>query len=255
MWTAALWGLVQGLTEFLPISSSGHLVLIPALLEIEPPDLATTAVLHLGTLVAVLWYFRTDLAWLARFRTDAAAARMVRLLALATLPAIVAGLLLRSTLEDLNDRPRSVAVALLVTGVVLGASEVFRRKLLERSAEDVDGSDAAIIGLAQATALVPGISRSGMTIVAGVGRSLRPEQAARFAFLLGIPIIAISGAAQAVELAGEGGLTGSVWLGVVVAAVAGYAAIAVLLRLLRRTGLAVFSAYCLAFGAWSLLVL
>jgi undecaprenyl-diphosphatase len=253
--TAALWGLVQGLTEFLPISSSGHLVLIPALFELEPPDLATTAVLHLGTLVALLWFFRGDLTWLARFRTDAAAARMVRLLALATLPALGAGLLLRSTLEQWEDEPRKVAIALLITGLVLGASEVFRRRGLHRSVEQVGARDATVIGVAQATALIPGISRSGMTIVAGLGRSLRPDQAARFAFLLGIPIIVIAGAAQAIELAGEGGLTGSVWLGVAVAAVSGYAAITFLLKLLRRTGLAVFSAYCLVFGASSLLVL
>jgi undecaprenyl-diphosphatase len=250
-----LWGLVQGLTEFLPISSSGHLVLVPALFELAPPDLATTAVLHLGTLAALLWYFRSDLAWLARFRTDPAAARLVRLLALATLPALGAGLVLRSTLERWEEEPRKVAVALLVTGVVLAASEVFRRRGLYRSVEQVGTSDAAIIGVAQAAALIPGISRSGMTIVAGLGRSLRPDQAARFAFLLGIPIIAIAGAVQAVELAGEGGLTGSVWIGVAVAAASGYAAIALLLRLLRRTGLIVFSAYCLAFGAWSLVAL
>lgn len=246
---------MQGLTEFLPISSSGHLVLVPALLDLEPPDLATTAVLHLGTLAAVVWYFRRDLAWLARFRTDAVAAKLVRLLALGTLPAIIVGLAFRSSIDDLTDRPRAVAVALLVTGAVLGASEIFRRRRPQRPVEDVGPGDAGVIGMAQAAALVPGISRSGMTIVAGLGRSLEPEQAARFAFLLGVPIIAISGSAEAVELAGEGGLTADVWVGVAVAAVAGYAAIALLLRLLRRTGLAVFSAYCLAFGLWSLIAL
>lgn len=255
MWTAALWGLVQGLTEFLPISSSGHLVLVPALFELEAPSLATTAVLHLGTLAAVLWYFRSDLAWLARFRTDAEAARMVKLLAIATVPALIAGGLLEWWLDDLSDRPRTVAFALIGTGSVLAASEVFRRRRPARAMETATTADALTVGSAQALALIPGVSRSGMTIVAGLGRGFDPEQAARFAFLLAVPVIAISGAVQALDLANEGGLTASLWLGVAVAAVSGYFAIAFLLRLIRRTGLLVFAGYCLAVGTWSAIVL
>ena len=255
MWTAALWGLVQGLTEFLPISSSGHLVLVPALFELEAPSLATTAVLHLGTLAAVLWYFRSDLAWMTRFRTDADAARMVKLLAIGTVPALIAGGLLEWWLDDLNDRPVAVAFALIGTGCVLAASEVFRRRRPTRAMESATTPDAVTIGSAQALALVPGISRSGMTIVAGLGRGFDPEQAARFAFLLAVPVIAISGTLQAFDLANEGGLTASLWLGVAVAAVSGYAAIAFLLRLIRHTGLLVFAAYCFAVGGWSAIVL
>lgn len=255
MWTAALWGLVQGLTEFLPISSSGHLVLVPALLEIEPPTLATSAVLHLGTLAAVVWYFRSDLRRLSRFRSDPAAARTVWMLAVATVPAVLVGLTLEGVFERLNDEPRFVAYALVATGSVLIASEVFRRRRPQRLLAEVGTVDAVSVGLAQAVALIPGVSRSGMTIVAGLGRSFRPEEAARFSFLLAIPIIFGSGVDQAIELASEGGLTGSVWVGVVVAAVSGYAAIAVLLRLLRRTGLLVFGVYCLSAGGLSAVVL
>ena len=124
---SALWGLVQGLTEFLPISSSGHLVLIPAFLDKEAPDLATTAVLHLGTLAAVLWYFRQDVAWLVRPDRDPRAWQIVKLLALGTVPAVVAGLLLESTLDDLFDSPTRVGLALIFTGIVLLASGTFHR--------------------------------------------------------------------------------------------------------------------------------
>jgi undecaprenyl-diphosphatase len=255
VWTAALWGLVQGLTEFLPISSSGHLVLVPALFELEGPSLATSAVLHLGTLAAVVWYFRSDLARLTNFRTDAAAARLLKLLIIGTIPAAALGITLESWFDDLNDRPRAVAVALVGTGLVLAASEAFRRRVRDRDVESATTGDAVIIGAAQAAALVPGISRSGMTIVAGLARSFEPTEAARFAFLLAVPVIFGSGLVQAVRLANEGGLTAGVWLGVVVAAGSGYLAIAALLRLIRRTGLMAFSAYCLILGTWSVIVL
>ena len=103
MLDAALWGLVQGLTEFLPISSSGHLVLVPEFLNKQPPGLATTAVLHLGTLAAVLWYFRTDVARLIRPAGDSDSRRILKLLVLGTVPAVVAGLLLESSLDELFD--------------------------------------------------------------------------------------------------------------------------------------------------------
>ncbi len=253
MWTAALWGLVQGLTEFLPISSSGHLVLVPALLSLDPPDLATSAVLHLGTLAAVVVYFRTDLARLTRFRTDPAARRLGLLLILATIPAAVAGLFLEETLDRLSDEPPRVGYALLVTGVVLLLSELIRRR--QRTVADANPTDATVVGVAQATALVPGISRSGVTIVAGLGRGLARPEAARLSFLMAVPVIFGTGLSQGIELAGQGGLTASLWLGVAVAAASGYAAIAVLLRLLQRTGLTAFGVYCLAFGLLSIVVL
>lgn len=244
---AALWGLVQGLTEFLPISSSGHLVLVPAFLDKEAPGLATTAVLHLGTLAAVLWYFRSDVRWLMRPDQDPRAWMIVKLLALGTVPAVVAGLLLESTLDEIFDSPSRAGMALIFTGVVLAASGYIGK--LVRTLEDAGVPDAVVVGTAQAVALVPGVSRSGMTITASLLRRFTPEEAARFSFLLAIPVILGGGSKQMLDLAGEGGLEWSLLIGVVVAAVSGYFAIAVLIKALTRYGLRPFALYCFVVGA------
>ena len=244
---AALWGLVQGLTEFLPISSSGHLVLVPAFLDKEAPGLATTAVLHLGTLAAVVWYFRKDVAWLIRPDRDPRAWHIIKLLAIGTVPAVVAGLLLESTLDEIFDSPSRAGLALIFTGVVLVVSGSFGR--LTRAMEDAGVPDAAIIGTAQAVALVPGVSRSGMTITASLGRGFTPEESARFSFLLAIPVILGGGAKQMLDLAGEGSLEWDLLVGVIVAAVSGYIAIAVLIKALTRFGLRPFALYCFVVGA------
>lgn len=248
---AALWGLVQGLTEFLPISSSGHLVLVPAFLDKDPPGLATTAVLHLGTLAAVLWYFRADVAWLLRPNRDPRARHVIKLLIVGTLPAVVAGLLLESTLDDIFDNAARAGGALIFTGVVLLASGYLTR--LTRRLEAAEIPDALVVGTAQAVALVPGVSRSGMTITASMGRGFTKEESARFSFLLAIPVILGGGLNQTLDLAGEGGLEWSLAVGVVVAAVSGYAAIAVLIKALTRYGLRPFAAYCFIVGAVAIL--
>ena len=248
---AIFWGLVQGLTEFLPISSSGHLVLVPAVLGMDEPGLAVTAVLHLGTLAAVLVYYRRDLVKVLKFRTDVVGRQILWLLIIGTIPAGVVGLLAEDKLDELFESPTRVAIALIVTGVVLLAS----RFLLERACRVEDGKpvDAITIGLAQATALVPGISRSGVTIVAGLGRGLTAAEAARFSFLLGIPAIAGGGFKQALDLSNEGGLTPEVWLGALVAAIVGYVSISALLRVIQRFGLLPFSLYCFVAGTVALL--
>ena len=186
---AIFWGLIQGLTEFLPISSSGHLVLVPALLGQEGPDLATSAVLHLGTLAAVLAYYRRDVIGILRF--DRPGRRLLTLLAIGSVPAVVGGLIFRGVLEELNETPRAVAVALIATGVVLLSTMLVR--VGDKMTTDIGPTDAGIIGVAQATALIPGVSRSGMTIAAGLWRGMSRIEAARFAFLLGIPAIAGAG--------------------------------------------------------------
>lgn len=251
MLDAALWGLVQGLTEFLPISSSGHLVLVPAFLDKEAPGLATTAVLHLGTLAAVIWYFRSDVAWLVRPDRDPRAWKILQLLAVGTIPAVIAGLVLESTLDEIFDSPARAGAALIFTGIVLLASGAFTR--LTRSLEDAGVPDAIIVGSAQAVALVPGVSRSGMTITASLGREFTPTESARFSFLLAIPVILGGGAKQMLDLAGEGGLEWALLVGVVVAAVSGYLAIAVLIRSLTRYGLRPFALYCFIVGAIALI--
>ncbi|MDX1690952.1 MAG: undecaprenyl-diphosphate phosphatase [Acidimicrobiia bacterium] len=252
MFTAAFWGLVQGLTEFLPISSSGHLVLVPALLDMEEPDLATSAVLHLGTLAAVIWYYRGDLVKLLRFRSDPDARRVAWLLAIGTIPAGIAGLTLEGPLEDAFAEPWIAAAALIVTGLVLAASTLV--PVGSRCLEEGRWHDAVVVGVAQALALVPGISRSGMTITAGLTRGLDRLESARYAFLLAVPSIAGAGLLETLDLADAGGLEASVLVGVAVAALSGYLAIAGLVRLLASRGLAPFAVYCVGFGtvAWIL---
>ena len=249
---AILWGLIQGLTEFLPISSSGHLVLIPELLERDGPDLATSAMLHLGTLAAVIVYYRADLARIARF--DRAGRRLLTLLVIGTIPAVIIGLVFGSVFDRINENPEAVAVALIFTGVVLLSTTLLRPG--DRTADNISPRDATLIGVAQAIALVPGVSRSGMTISAGLGRAMRRLEAARFGFLLGIPAIAGAGLLKFIELVDEGGgVPAATWAGVAVAALAGYLAIYLILRILARLGLAPFGVYCVAFGALVLVLI
>ncbi len=252
MLNAIFWGLIQGLTEFLPISSSGHLVLIPALLDREGPDLATSAMLHLGTLVAVLVYYRSDIAKMAKF--DRPARRMITLILIGTIPAVVLGLAFEDKIEELVGEPRTVAFMLIVTGVILLATGLLRPG--DKKSEDIGPLDGFLIGLAQASALIPGISRSGMTISAGLARGMGKVEAARFAFLLGIPVIAGAGGLEVVDVITSGAsIPSTVWVGVVVAGVSGYFAIAVLLRLLTRVGLGPFGIYCVAAGTISAFLL
>ncbi len=245
-----IWGLVQGLTEFLPVSSSGHLVLVPDLLHLTPPDLATTAVLHLGTLLAVLAYYRKDVVGLFRF--DQQARHLWILLIIGTIPAGL-GLVFKNQVEAFQSSSTLVAIALLGTGVILLASQFIVRRA--KTINDETPLGALLIGLAQALAILPGVSRSGMTITAGLGRGLEPENAARFSFLLAIPAILGGGLLEAVDLAGTGGLTSSVWVAMAVAAVTGYFAIAFLIRILVKRGLAPFAIYCFVIGTVALLVL
>ncbi len=252
MLDAIIWGLIQGLTEFLPVSSSGHLVLIPALFDRPGPDLATNAMLHLGTLGAVLLYYRSDIARMARF--DRPARRLISLILIGTVPAVTLGLLFEDRVEELISDPRTVAFMLIVTGVVLLATTQLR--LGDKRTEDIGPFDGLMIGLAQAFALIPGISRSGMTISSGLSRGMERQEAARFAFLLGIPVIAGAGMLKTIDVirAGES-ISSTVWVGVVVAGLSGYAAIAILLRLLVRVGLAPFGLYCIAVGSFAAYVL
>jgi undecaprenyl-diphosphatase len=246
MLEAILWGLVQGLTEFLPISSSGHLVLVPELLGLEPPDLATSAVLHLGTLVAVLVYFRSEVLAMVRFTAEGK--QLLRLLFIGSIPAVVLGLAFESRLETINDTPRLVAGFLMIAGVVFVATRWLPSG--NRTMESSSLKDAFLLGLGQALALIPGVSRSGSTISTGLARGFDRAQAARYSFILGIPVIAGAGLLQFLELASEdGGIGIETIVGMVVAAVSGYAAIAFLLRLIRTTGLAPFGVYCVVAGA------
>jgi undecaprenyl-diphosphatase len=254
---AIIWGLVQGLTEFLPISSSGHLVLVPAFLtalglEVAEPSLLVSAVLHLGTLLAVLVYFRADLLRLLKFRTDAEARRMWLLLLVGSIPVLVA-FPLQDTVERLQDDPDIIGTALILTGVVL----LVGRRLAygEKTLEEAKPLHAFLIGVSQAAALLPGLSRSGSTIVTGQAVGLKPAEAARYSFLLGVPTIAGGGLLSLLEISEQASLDASLVVGLVVSAVSGYAAIAFLLAALRRVGLMPFAIYALAVGAAAILLL
>jgi undecaprenyl-diphosphatase len=260
---AIVLGIVQGLTEFLPISSSGHLIVVPALLGWDDPfieSLAFSVMLHIATLLALLIYFRDDWlrlipAGLASIRDRSLAddpdRRLAWLLIAATIPAVIAGVLLNDPIETAFRQPRLVAVTL-----VIGAAILFLADRLGSHARRMDsiGFPLALgIGAAQALALVPGISRSGISISAGLFAGLDRGSAARFAFLMATPITAGAGLWELRKvLVGEAGVSIPIVPlvgGMVAALIAGLLAIAVLLRYLRTHGLGVFVLYRLALAA------
>lgn len=256
MLDAIIWGLIQGLTEFLPVSSSGHLVVVPAFLEkagmdIQPPSLAVSAVLHLGTLVAVLVYFREDVMKVLRMRSEPEGRKIALLVAVGTIPALV-GLPLADSLDRFQQTVGNVGWTLMATGVIL----LIGQRLATGIRTLMDGRipDAIVVGVAQAFALIPGISRSGMTISAGNGRGFDPLEAARYSFLLGIPAIAGAGLSQLLELSGSADAGAELFVGAITAAASGYLAIAWLLAVLRKAGLLPFAIYCFVVGALTVVV-
>lgn len=257
-----LLAVLQGLTEFLPVSSSGHLALGRAAMGVREAGLTLDVALHLGTLAAVVIAYRADVA---RLFLDLCAGRlrMWGWLILATLPVAVVGLALKDVLERAADSPRVAGVGFLCTALLLLTGEA-RRPPAQRGADDgargadfgnPRWSDALVLGCAQAVAIVPGISRSGTTIATAFLRGIPAPQAARLSFLMSLP--AVSGAAL-VELPsaaseGFGGLsTGLVAAAVCLAALVGWAALRTLLLVLNRGALRWFAAYCAALGLLAL---
>lgn len=252
-WVDALvLGLLQGLTEFLPISSSGHLVLAQEVLGVHEQGAALEISVHLGTLLSVIVYYRRDLVLILQdvFR-GGPTARLGWMVVAGTIPAVVVGLLWKKDIEAAFESPRAAAVGLLATGVLMLLTALARR----RPGEPGFGY-ALIVGCAQAVAILPGVSRSGSTIGTGLFLGDDPVRAARFSFLLSIP--AICGAAV-LMLAGDelrnGPGTGMLVFAAAVAFVSGLAAIAFLIRLLGQGRLYWFGPYCLVVGAaaWFLL--
>jgi len=253
---AIVLGLAQGLTEFLPISSTGHVRVLPALFGWEDPGAAFSAVIQLGTMAAVLIYFRGDIAritvaWL-RGLTNASIRRtrdslMGWYIALGTVPVVIIGLLFSNQIETTLRSLYIVAAALIIGGVIMIVVEHVARRI--RPLESVGPRDALVVGLAQALALIPGVSRSGSTIVGGLLMGLDRAAAARFSFLLSIPAVVLSGVYQLKDIGGAGGAPIDVTIVAGVCAFAsGYAAIAFLLRYLARHSLLVFALYRFAFG-------
>ena len=253
---AIVLGLVQGLTEFLPISSSGHLRVVPALAGWEDPGAAFTAVVQLGTMAAVLVYFRRDLwdigsSWLRAWWTPALrSTRQTRLgwyLIIATIPISILGLVFADQIETGVRDVRLVATMLIVFGLVMALADRIGSR--SKSIDEVTTRDGVGIGFAQALALVPGVSRSGATISAGLFLGYRRADAARFSFLLSVPAVVLSGLFEMRNIgAGDGPGLGVTAVGVVVAFVAGYASIAWLLRWLTSHTLTVFVVYRVVLG-------
>jgi len=272
VWQAIVLGIVQGLTEFLPVSSSAHLLVVPWLLGWESPGLAFDAALHLGTLAAVLVYFWRDLLAMALafprairrpyaiLRSGDSAdvmPRLALLIAIGTVPGLIIGLLGEGTIDAVYHpggvAPDAVIVAVAVASIALALLLL----AAERTAQHVRGMasltvrDGLIIGLAQTLALIPGVSRSGATITAGLFRDLTRVDAARFSFLLGVPIIAAAGAKGLIDTLTSGldaGQLAVFAVGVAVSALAGFVAIWGLLRYLQRATTAVFIVYRIVLG-------
>ena len=287
---AIVIGLLQGVTELFPVSSLGHSVLVPAWLgwdhlvnaqsASESFYLAFVVALHVATALALLVYFREDwnrlirgfLRTLRTRRVETPDERMAWLLIVATIPAGLTGLALEHTLRTVFAKPVAAAIFLTSNGLILLIGERFRRRAAVRKlvaqhptthshSEDarrldtLEIKEAAAVGVAQIGALFAGVSRSGITMVAGLVRGLDHEDAARFSFLLATPIIFAAGIYKVPDLAGHlgDGIRGQALVGSVFAAVAAYASIRFLMRFFETRNLLPFSIYCLAFGAISII--
>ncbi|WP_373693746.1 undecaprenyl-diphosphate phosphatase [Limnofasciculus baicalensis] len=258
---AVVLGMVQGLTEFLPISSSAHLKVVPVALHWGDPGVAFTGIIQLGSIAAVLWYFWSDLAQITTgviksIRTsdyESTEFRMALGIGLGTLPIIFFGLLIKKFIPDYDNSPlRSMAAigcASIFMGLLLGIAEQIGKR--KRNIDRLTVQDGILMGLAQAMALIPGVSRSGSTITAGLFVGLERATAARFSFLLGIPSITLAGLVELKDAVGELGDGGMISLvvGTISAAAFSYIAIAWLIRYLQTQNTWVFVWYRLAFGA------
>jgi undecaprenyl-diphosphatase len=252
---AIVLGAVQGFTEFVPVSSSGHLVVVPELFGWDKPGLAFDVLLHAASLVALIVYFWSDLVALIRNLTSGApeGRRLSWLLVLGSVPAGLAGLAFGDFFEEKFEDPPAAALTLLLTAAILVAAEqvsgAYRRRAEAggapfRGIDDLRWPDSLGVGVAQALAILPGISRSGATIGAGLGLRMERDSAARFAFLLAIPALAGAALVQLPELDETSLGLGAGVAGFAASAVTSYVSIAGLLRYLRRRTLYPFAAYC-----------
>jgi undecaprenyl-diphosphatase len=261
IWQAIVLGFVQGMTEFLPISSTAHLKVVPVALGWGDPGVAFTAIIQLGSIAAVLSYFWGDLTRIMKGATRAIALkdyndydfRLLLGILLGTLPIVFFGLLIKRFIPDFDNSPiRSVgaiAIASIVMSILLGLAEKLGQR--QRDFEQLTMQDGLLMGLAQALALVPGVSRSGSTLTSGLFMGLQRETAARFSFLLGIPAITLAGLVSLKDVLdtslGDGAIIPLV-AGVISAAIFSYIAIAGLLRFLKTQSTWVFIWYRLVFG-------
>lgn len=251
---ALVLGIIQGLTEFLPVSSSAHLALAPWLLGWADPGLAFDVALHLGTLVAVLWFFRDEWVRLARSAWEIVRTREITTpeqrrvlhLIVATIPAAVVGKLLGDYADTTFRSPRLIATTLIVMGVLLWLVDKVAAQ--SRAIDDMKWPQALAIGVAQMFALVPGVSRSGATITGARSLGFSRESAAVFSFLMSMPITAAAAVLKVPEALRESGPKLPLLVGVVAAGISGWLAISVLLRYVSRHSYGVFAVYRVVLG-------
>lgn len=264
---AFILGLVQGLTEFLPISSSAHLKVVPAIFNFPDGGVAYTAIIQLGSIVAVVWYFWEDLLAIIKGTIEALKTkrytslefRLALGIALGTVPILIGGLLIKLFVKNYDESPlRSLAaigIASIVMSSLLAAAELAGKRL--REFKQLRVLDGILMGLGQALALVPGVSRSGSTLTAGLFFGLNRAAAARFSFLLGIPAITLAGVVELLGVIKKGVDAGipQLLVGTVSALIFSYLSIAWLLKFFQTNNTWVFVAYRLIFGAGILVAL
>jgi undecaprenyl-diphosphatase len=268
LFRAIVLGIVQGLTEFLPISSTAHVKVVPVMLGWGDPGVAFTAVIQLGSIAAILWYFWDDLRQVTGGMVSAVRAgkydspdfRLGLGILLGTLPIVVCGLAVKALIPDFDNSPirnsSTIAVVSIVMALLLAVAEIVGQR--QRSFNALTMKDGITMGLAQALALIPGVSRSGSTLTAGLFMGLERSTAARFSFLLGIPAITLAGLVELQGfLSGDMGSIGVVPLlgGLIAAVVSSYLAIFWLIRFLKQHSTWVFVWYRLAFGLAILLAI
>ncbi|MEM7556392.1 MAG: undecaprenyl-diphosphate phosphatase [Cyanobacteria bacterium P01_A01_bin.84] len=261
VWQAIVLGFVQGATEFLPISSTAHLKAVPVALQWGDPGVAFTAVIQLGSIAAVLWYFWGDITQVIKGASSAIARkdyqdsnfRIALGIAIGTLPIVILGLLIKKVFSEFYDTTlrsmMTIAIASIFMSLLMGLAEKIGQK--KRNFEKLGMEDGIIMGCAQALALVPGVSRSGSTLTSGLFIGLERETAARFSFLLGIPAITLAGLVELKDLLDNGiGDSGMLTLiaGVISSAVFSYLAIAWLISFLKTRSTWIFVWYRLIFG-------
>ncbi len=265
LFQAFILGVVQGATEFLPVSSSGHLVLVPAVLDWNSPSLIFDATVHLATMLAVVLVFWKDIcdiirAWfkqLAAGRPFATTeSRLGWWIIIGTIPGVLAGLLLKDMFESLFSNPRAAGAFLLVTALLLVLAELLGKR--SRSLDSMSWLDSLLIGIGQAVAIAPGISRSGATMTVGMLRGMTRESAARFSFMLALPIIFGAWLVQLLDIAAQGDLNAQIpalLVGFLTAGISGYLAIRWLLNYVKRHRLYPFAVYCVIIGTLALIFL
>jgi len=256
-WQIVVLALVQGLTEFLPISSSAHLILVPVFSDWPDQGLAFDVIVHLGTLTAVIWYFRKDVFqlsgdWMQSCikKQTVGESRLAWMVIIATIPVGAAGLLFSDYLDTTLRSPVVIAWATIGFGLLLGLSDYTTKNKNTDNEHKLSWKNGIIIGFAQALALIPGTSRSGITMTAGLFAGLTRQGAARFSFLLSIPVILMAGGYKTLKLIQEG--NGIDWfslgLGYFLSAISAYICIHYFLKMLERIGMMPFVFYRLAQG-------